>query len=94
MNMKPRIVQQLKAIENEVTKLIGHPVCLSSPKQVSAVLYDELNLQIEGMKTHSTAEKILKVYHNLYYKTLASCSSTSTTKSSYSTSKNLKVIRV
>ena len=61
MNMKPRIVQQLKAIENEVTKLIGHPVCLSSPKQVSAVLYDELNLQIEGLKTHSTAEKILKV---------------------------------
>ena len=58
---KPAIEAQLQQIEQQAHALAGHPFLLSSPKQVCAVLFDELKLGGDmppGQR--SSSERVLK----------------------------------
>ena len=57
---KPAIEAQLRQIEQQAHALAGHPFLLSSPKQVCAVLFDELKLGGAAPAQRSSSERVLK----------------------------------
>ncbi|ELR25164.1 DNA polymerase I domain containing protein [Acanthamoeba castellanii str. Neff] len=68
------IQHRLRSIEEHARRLVGHSVCLSSPKEVAHVLFEELKLPTprrsrkQLTEQHSTSEKVLlalKEHHPL-----------------------------
>lgn len=58
---KPAIEAQLRQIEQQAHALAGHAFLLSSPKQVCAVLFDELKLGGDAAPAQrSSSEHVLK----------------------------------
>lgn len=51
--------QEISEIENDIFKLLGKKINLSSPKQLGEVLFDELNINIPSNKKKSTSIEIL-----------------------------------
>jgi DNA polymerase I-like protein with 3'-5' exonuclease and polymerase domains len=60
VNLAKEIDSKLSSLEKEIYKQVGHEFNLNSPKQLSAVLYDELNLTPERstrIKTHKSTDE-------------------------------------
>jgi DNA polymerase-1 len=60
--LRREITAQLAALETEIHQLAGHPFNINSPKQLQAVLFDELGLKpVRKTKTgYSTDEDVLE----------------------------------
>ena len=59
--LEPAIEAQLRQIEQQAHALAGHAFLLSSPKQVCAVLFDELKLGGDAAPAQrSSSERVLK----------------------------------
>jgi len=59
-SLAKEINEKLSSLEKEIYKQVGHEFNLNSPKQLSAVLYDELNLTPERstrIKTHKSTDE-------------------------------------
>ncbi|MDD4058480.1 MAG: DNA polymerase I [Bacteroidales bacterium] len=54
------LTKELEEIENNVKELAGEPTLnVSSPKQLSVIIYDKLDLGLKGKKSRSTDEETL-----------------------------------
>lgn len=55
--LKEELTSRMAQLEQEIYEIVGHPFNLQSPRQVEAVLFDELKLSVRGMRRTKTGAR-------------------------------------